>query len=48
MEPKEKKARAHQINKFIQEPPSQETLSASKAAEYPPSLNRIPKQNNPQ
>lgn len=48
MEKKTNGTQEHKINKFIKQPPSQNTLSGEKAEEYPASLNRIPKNNNPQ
>jgi hypothetical protein len=37
---------AFKTNKFTQD--EMDTVKAKKAAENPPSLNNIPKQNNPQ
>ncbi|MFK7697527.1 hypothetical protein [Paenibacillus sp. HJGM_3] len=37
---------AHKTNKFVTD--EKDPISTKKAADYPPSLNHIPKQNNPQ
>ncbi|WP_268965920.1 hypothetical protein [Paenibacillus cymbidii] len=41
-----KKPPAFRTNKFAKK--DMDTLKANKSAPYPPSLNKIPKQDNPQ
>ncbi|WP_290439059.1 hypothetical protein [Paenibacillus sp. GP183] len=43
---KKKNPPAFRTNKFTQN--EQDPIKAKKAADYPPSMDNIPKQNNPQ
>jgi hypothetical protein len=46
MDLEKKNPPAFKTNKFISD--EKDSIKAKKAADYPPSMNDIPKQNNPQ